>query len=249
MIFDNESKMPFYDGFQSDLDITRNFARDNLLEILKEPQIHMLLKENISEYWKKLLKWKLAQLEENSEYKYFRIKEIKDFIVNKGLLDEKDFFEYVSLKMDELIKKIEANEDNEKDLFWDGNKPKDENRCRDVFVNLFKDTKFYFINREQNIENNRVDFETYHKTKEWKIRTECKKDIHSKLFDAVKTQLIDQYLKNKFTQYGIYLVFYFGDRKKSINYIKDKIEEKIPIEWKDNIKVKIIDLRNLNNNK
>jgi len=242
-VFDDESKMPFYNGFQSNIDLTRSFVRDDLLNLLDENEMEQLLKKDISKYWQRLLKWKLAKKEETNKYKYFEIKELKNFIEHNGLLDERDFFEYVSLKMDELIQEIEANENNEKDFFRDGNEPKNENKCRDVFVNLFKDTKFYLIDREQNIENNRVDFEVAFKTKDWRVRVECKKDKHSELFKAVKTQLIDNYLKNKLTHFGIYLVFYFEDRKKSIDYIKEKIEENLPIEWKDKVKVKIIDLR------
>jgi len=243
IIFNDETKMPFHEGVQSDSDITISFVRDTLLQILKESEIQKLLNEDISKYWQNLLKWQLVKREEISEYKFFRIKELKDFIENKGLLDEKDFFEYVSLKIDELIKRIEANEDNEKDLFWDGNEPKNENKCRDAFVNLFENTNFYFINREEYIGNNRADFAVSSKINEWKVRIECKKDKHPELFNAVQPQLIDKYLKDKSTQYGIYLIFYFGDGKKSINYIKEKTEENIPIEWKYKIKIKIIDLR------
>ncbi len=242
-VFDDESKMPFYNGFQSNIDLTRSFVRDDLLNLLDENEMEQLLKKDISKYWQRLLKWKLAKKEETNKYKYFEIKELKNFIEHNGLLDERDFFEYVSLKMDELIKEIEANEDNEKNLFWNEDKSKNENDCRDIFVRNFKDTNFYVIDREKNIGDDRVDFTVSSKINEWKIRIECKKDKHPELFKAVKTQLIDKYLKNKSTYFGIYLVFYFEDRKKTISYIKEKIEEDIPIEWKDKIKVKIIDLR------
>jgi len=245
LVFNDETKMPFHEGVQSDIDITRSFVRNDLLQILKESEIQKLLNENISKYWKNLLKWQLAKKDANSEYKFFRIKELKNFIENNGLLDEKDFFEYVSLKIDELIKRIEANEDNEKNLFYNENKPRDENQCRDAFVNLFKDTNFYLVDREQNIENYRVDFEVLFKTRDWKVRVECKKDKHSELFKSIKTQLIENYLKNKLAHYGIYLIFYFGDRKKSIEYIKKEVEKNIPNEWKDKVKVKIINLRKI----
>jgi len=242
-IFDDESKMPFNSGWQSDLDITRSFVRDNILSILDNDEIEALLQENISEYWKNLLKWKLSQNESNNKYKIFKLKELKSFIESRGFLTERDFFRYISLKMDNLIEKIEANEDNQKDLFFDGENPKDENKCRDAFVNLLNKDFVYSIHREVYISNDRVDFEVNSKFNDWKVRVECKKDKHSEIFKAVKNQLIENYLENKLVNYGIYLVFYFGDRKKSIEYIKEKIIKNIPIEWKDKVEVKIIDLR------
>jgi len=242
-IFDDESKMPFNSGWQSDLDITRSFVRDSVLSILENDEIEVLLQEDISEYWKNLLKWKLSQNESNNKYKVFKLKELKNFIENKGFLTERDFFRYILLKMDNLIKKIEANEDNQKDLFFDGENPKDENKCRDAFVNLLNRNDEYLIIREEYIGNDRADFAINSKFDDWKIRVECKKDKHSELFTAVKNQLIASYLENKLVNYGIYLAFYFGDRKKSIEYIKEKIIKNIPIEWKDKVDVKIIDLR------
>ncbi len=246
--FDNESKMPFKDGVQSDLDITRSFVRDNILKILKDDEIEILLKKEISDYWKNLLKWKLAKNESYSEYKHFRLKELKNFIENRGFLNERDFFRYVILKIDSLIKKIEANENNQKDFFWNGNKTKIENECRDAFINLLDVGKENFLIREEEIGNNRADFTIFSKIKDWKVRIECKKDKHRELFKAVKTQLIDKYLKNKSTYFGIYLVFYFEEKKRnSIFYtkeeIKEEIEKQIPVEWEDKVKVKIIDLK------
>jgi len=242
LVFDDESKMPFKDGVQSDLDITRSFVRDNILDVLKDNEIEILLKKDISEYWKNRLKWKLAKNESYSEYKHFRLKELKNFIENRGFLSERDFFRYVILKMDSLIEKIEANENNQKDFFWNSDRSKNENECRDAFVNLLNVGEENFIIREEEIGNDRADFTIFSKIKDWKIRIECKKDKHRELFNAIRTQLIDKYLFQKLN-YGMYLVFYFGDRKKTISYIKDKIEKNIPIEWKDKVKVKIIDLR------
>ena len=243
LVFDDDSKMPFKDGVQNDLDITRSFVRDSILNMLENNEIEDLLKEDISEYWKNLLKWKLSKNESNNDYKMFKIRELKDFVEQRGFLTEKDFFRYISLKMNSLIERIEANENNQKDLFWDGDNPKNENKCRDAFVNLLNKEDKYLIIREEYIGNNRADFTINSKFNEWKIRVECKKDNHTELFNAIETQLIGQYLHKKLANYGIYLVFYFGERKKTIDYIKNKILENVPIEWKDNVKIKIIDLR------
>jgi len=241
LVFYDESKMPFFNGVQSDLDITRSFARDHILNLLKEEEIEVLLKNNISDYWTNRLKWKLSQIEENKNYKKFRIKELKEFIENKGLLNDKDFFEYVSLKMDNLIQEIEANEDNQIKMFWDLDKPKNENDCRDVFVNLFKNTDFYIVDREHHIGDNRVDFEIESKIHNWKLRVECKKDSNRELYTNIQTQLIGKYLEKKLVNFGIYLIFNFG--KKSKKYIKSEIERNLPPEWKNKIKIKILNLQ------
>ncbi len=245
LVFTDETKMPIKDGIQSNLDRTIFFVRNYLLNFANLKEIEKLLKEKkLSNYWEKLLKSRHIKLKSNSKYKNFIINELKNFIENKGLLDEKDFFEFVSIEIDNLIDRIESNETNEKNSFWDKDKHKSENKCRDAFCNLLTRPDFLTLTREPLIGNRKADIEVFHKTKNWKIRIECKLDKSNKLFTAIKTQLIEKYLKNKSTNYGIYLIFYFGDRKKSIEEILSKVNNNIPAKWKNRIKVKILNLSN-----
>ena len=117
--------------------------------------------------------------------------------------------------------------------------------CRDVLVNMWT-SDFYCVRREGFIGNNRTDIEVFHKLENWKVRIECKVDENQSLFKAVREQLIKKYLENKAANYGIYLVFYFGERKKSIDSLKSKIESNIPTNWKDKIKDKFINLSLVN---
>lgn len=74
------------------------------------------------------------------------------------------------------------------------------------------------------------------------MQCECKKDKNRPaVYSGVKTQLIDNYLSAE-VQYGIYLIFYFGDLKNK-NLMLKKIDKNIPQQYKNKIKVLCIDLR------
>lgn len=247
-IFDDSDKLEFVSGVQSDYQLTSTFVSTKLLNLLTKDELEELLDKNeISNFWKKEIRSEIYRRDSKEPSKKIDIdnlKDLKEFIKNRGILDEKDFFILIINEINNLKDRIEKNENNEKNFFFkNSNEHKKEEDCRDAFVNLLQDSTYGII-REQEIGNNRVDFECFDKVYEYKVRVECKNDGHGKLAEKVKTQLIEKYLKDKSTKYGIYLVFYFGDSKKSIEYLKEKIGEQIPNEWKDNVEVIIVDLRN-----
>ena len=61
------------------------------------------------------------------------------------------------------------------------------------------------------------------------------------LFKAIPEQLISKYLSSK-VQYGIYLVFYFGDKEKNRKNMIENIEKSVPSKYDNNIKIVVIDL-------
>ncbi len=244
-VFSDEKRLPLKSGFLSALDRTREFVRFNLLEMLDHNLLERLLEKDISDYWKRRIRSAIAEKKEGEEPERFQIKQLKAFIENNGILSEKDFFELVLLDLNDLKKRIEENENNEKKMFWKDEyqrKHKKEEVCRDALVNLWTSSP-YGKNREVNIADNRTDIEVFHKLKNWKVRIECKVDKNQDLFKAVKKQLIEKYLENRAANYGIYLVFYFGESKESIKDLESKIKKNIPSSWLDKVEVRFIDLR------
>jgi hypothetical protein len=55
--------------------------------------------------------------------------------------------------------------------------------------------------------------------------------------------LINKYLNNREANYGIYLVFYFGNRNESKDELEENLKQKIPPKWKNKVSVKLLDLR------
>ena len=65
---------------------------------------------------------------------------------------------------------------------------------------------------------------------------------------GVKEQLIEKYLNSK-VECGIYLVFYFGAKKSlDIEEFKQKLLSEVPAEYREKIKIIVIDLRILEKN-
>jgi hypothetical protein len=156
-------------------------------------------------------------------------------------MNEYQFFKKVEIELDELIKRIERNENNEKDLFWENKKHKNEEKCRDALVNLWKSNDNFI--RESLIENFRTDIEVVEKKRNWKVRIECKLDKNPKLLKSLNEQLINKYLNNREAKYGIYLVFYFGNKNESKEELEKKLKQQIPPKWKDKVSVKLLNLK------
>jgi hypothetical protein len=87
--FDSDEKMPLHDGFQSQYDHTASFVRRELIEILQVEELEKILRENISDYWEKIIKWKIA---DNPKKKMNidknEVKKLKKFIFSKGLINK-----------------------------------------------------------------------------------------------------------------------------------------------------------------
>jgi len=245
-IFNDGNKLRFVNGIQSNYQITASFVSTNLLKLLTRKEMEELLKKDISTYWKRVLNSEIYKKDSMEQNENQNILILKDFIKEKAFMNEYDFFNFIIDEINELKNRIEMNEDNEKNLFYDDGSHKQEEDCRDIFVNLLSKTSYVII-REEHIEKNRIDFACYDKLKDYKVRVECKNDGYAnsvkKLALRVYEQLIKKYLENKSTRYGVYLVFYFGDSNKSIEELDNEIKQKVPKNWKDNIEVVIIDLK------
>ena len=237
--FDSEDKMSYHDGFQSNLDLTINFVKYNLINFLSLSELKKINEESISEYWDKIIKKTIAEKSGESDFSIHEIRNLKDFVFESFPINEYQFFKKIEIELDDLIKQIERNENNEKHQFWNGNEHKKEEECRDTLINIWKPSDNF--SREAQIEKYKVDIEIIEKQHNWKVRIECKVDKNKKLLESLKEQLINKYLNNRETNYGIYLVFCFEN--KNINKLKEKLEKQIPSKWKEKVLVKLIDLK------
>lgn len=178
-------------------------------------------------------------------------REKKDY---KKILDEgrlpivsiQDFYEDICEKLQVLKVEIEDNRNRDLELFYRDKsleEKKTEDECRNAIVMRLNDRYGNDIEntREKQEGNNRVDINIRSKQNlEWEVQVECKRNDNPSIETAIENQLIYKYFSSK-VKYGIYLIFYFGDKKNKEKFL-NKVEESLPKEYKDNIKIICIDL-------
>jgi len=191
--------------------------------------------------WKNRLLNQIAIIKQQNadkNSKKFSIEKVKSFILKDDILDDNDFFQDIILKLQTIKDEIEANRNNEKKLFYNDNKkPKNEEYCRDVILQKLNDKYSTYIEstKEKHEADNRVDINIkYKKNLDYEVQIECKKDNNQDLDKGIQNQLIDKYL-HKNVKYGIYLIFYFGNKKD-----KTKMLQKLQIPKNYNNKIEII---------
>ncbi len=249
--FNTEESIKHNNGFQSSKDSCAEFLRNYAFILLNEDELIQLYKlhDKNDDIWKNRILHKLNEVQRNDIDKLdgtYNINSIKDFIFNNSILSNDDFFTEVYLRLINLKQKIEDDRNNDKLSFYntDTKKAKLEDECRDLIVQRLEDgTENYFvITREHYEANNRADINIKYKNNpSFEVQIECKKDIHPNLFKAIPEQLISKYLSSK-VQYGIYLVFYFGDKEKNRKNMIENIEKSVPSKYDNNIKIVVIDL-------
>lgn len=218
------------------------FLNSKALDFLNINSLIELLNKITSEnYWYSsiLHTINIKSQNEADAFDKYSVKNLKEFINKNEILNNKDFYEEIKLRFYEIKNRIEDNRDNETLLFFEKEKPKNENNCRDIVANKLKDIYIDIeVNREKLEGNNRTDINI--KDKNFEIQVECKKYNNKTLYTGVKHQLIDKYFTSKI-QNGIYLIFNFGDKNNNDKII-EKIKKNIPQEYKKNIEIIIINL-------
>jgi len=235
-------------GFQSSRAICASFLNHNALDLVNEKELEELLQLHYDDdIWRNKILHKLnefKQVSTDSEHSLYSIEKVKNFALSANIISYSDFFEDVTLKLDDIKNIIEANRNNEKNAFYNEDKTaKNEESCRDVIFQRLSDKYGYDweIIREKYEANNRVDLNIkYKSSKQFEIQVECKKDNNRQLFTGIKDQLIDKYF-SKDIQFGIYLIFYFGAKKDKKNMLTN-LQKLIEEDYKDKIKIICIDL-------
>lgn len=235
-------------------DLCVYFLKYEALKRINKKDLKILLNHFGDTIWKNKILYEINNDEaiENDEIDTYKIDEIKKMIIQNFTINSKMFFEETYLKLKELGKEIEANEDNEKSAFYNTieghNGPKKEEEIRDVIFNFLKrqyksDTLWI---REKYEANKRVDIHAkYHNNPNFHVQIECKKDSYKespkKVIDGIKTQLIDQYLKAE-NSFGIYLIFYFRESNYSkeewLNLLSNEVKAR---GYEERVKILIID--------
>lgn len=247
--FDTEASIEHVNGIQSQKNICASFLTNDVLKVLKLEECEELLKDHENDIWTNQIKHAIDEKKQakmdSQGYGHYPIEYIKDFLLKQTIVSAKDFFEDVCFKLKKLSTKIEGNRGNEKKRFYNANVPKDENECRDIIridlEHLYQAK--WSLTKEQHEADNRVDLNIKYKNNDrYEIQIECKKDKNQNLLSGIQEQLINQYLSSE-VQYGIYLVFYFGECKKTPEKLLSELKNKISNEHKDKIEIILIDLR------
>lgn len=247
--FDTEESIAHVNGLQSQKNKCGNFLTTQVLQVLNLEEYEELLKDHENDIWTNQIKHAIDEIKQakmdSQGYGHYPIEYIKDFLLKQSIVSAKDFFEDVCFKLKKLSTKIEGNRGNEKKRFYNANVPKDENECRDIIridlEHLYQAK--WSLTKEQHEADNRVDLNIKYKNNDrYEIQIECKKDKNQNLLSGIQEQLINQYLSSE-VQYGIYLIFYFGECKKTPEKLLTELKNKIPNEHKDKIEIILIDLR------
>ncbi|AQQ71237.1 putative NTPase (NACHT family) [Limihaloglobus sulfuriphilus] len=247
--FNTYRLIDFKGGIQTIRQQCATFLRQNSLNFLDLGELKELRKIHLeNDIWKPLILHQISKLEQNEadvNYDAYEIEKIKNFMLSDAILSKSDFFMEMRKRISNIKKSIEGNRNNEKEFFYssDGTS-KNEESCRDVLLNILnlKYEKDVIATKEKYEAVNRVDINLKYKAElNFEIQIECKKDKNKDLYKGVKDQLIDKYILNK-VEYGIYLVFYFGNRL-NFKLMNTLLKKKIPNEYTDKVFIEIIDLR------
>lgn len=244
-IFNDKKMLKFSSGVQTKYDQTVRFLNDRALTLSNIEELDGLLEkvEKESFWYNYILAEKNIQSQNKANnFNRLKVESLAKFINKNEILNNKDFFTEIYLRFKDIKLDIEDNRNNEKDLFYTGQKSKSENECRDIIVQKLQDRyKDIIVNREKSEANNRADINIRYKSKDFEVQVECKKNDNRGIYDGIENQLIDKYLSSN-VEYGIYLIFYFGDKKDIEKMIK-KIGDNISIKYKNNIKIIYINMQ------
>jgi len=250
LAFNTEESIESVNGIQSRKNTCADFLRNQVLKIFRLEECEELLKEHKNDIWTNQIKHAIDEKKQANMdaqgYGHYPIEYVKDFLLKQSIISEKDFFEDVCIRLNNLAIRIKASRDDQKDKFYNSKVSKDENSCRDILLNDLKllYEKEWLLTRESYEANNkRVDINIkYKNNNDYEVQIECKKDKNKDLLTGIETQLINQYFSSG-VQYGIYLVFYFGECKKTSEQTLKELEEKISEKYINNIKIILIDLQ------
>lgn len=243
--FNTEEAIKFESGFQSSKQQCASFLNRKSLESLDEKELLELQNIRLGEndIWTNRIAHAISQtVQKNADqtYKPYGMEKVKNFILSGDILSAKDFFADILEKIGLLKQEIEDNRNNDKVPF----KGRSENECRDLIMVRLMDKYGNDIEliREKFEGNNRTDINIkYRANLSFEVQIECKKDNNADIDNGIQNQLIGKYLSSG-VQYGIYLVFYFGQNTKKEEQLQKELEARIPPDYNDKIKVICIDL-------
>ncbi|MGE4286669.1 MAG: hypothetical protein AB7F23_08725 [Phycisphaerae bacterium] len=252
-VFNTPELIAFKSGFLSAKQKCASFLKDNSLSLLDLDTLRKLSERPEDDLWKPLILNEISKRDQNEadeSYKPHTIEKVKNFLLKGTVVNENDFWTEMCHRLKDIKDTIEANRDNDKNVFYDGGKPKHENTCRDIITHRLKDRYgnelSFNVIREKHEADNRADISIEYtpqpaQGQKFTVQVECKRDNNRDLINGIETQLINKYLSIE-APYGIYLVFLF-DSKNDEAQVENDIKEHISEENKNKVAVIIIDLR------
>lgn len=248
--FNTEESLESFNGIQSPKNMAASFLERSVLDLLELDELKSLKEKHTdsNDIWFYKITHKInekGQVEADNAHRQYTIKQIKSFILESKILSKEDFFTVICIRLEKLKTEIEDNRNNDKKAFYSqDNTPKDEENCRDEILRRLND-KYPDINliKEKYEGDNRADLHIkYKENPSYEIQIECKKDANTKIYNGIKVQLIDKYLSSE-VQFGIYLIFYFNEKKnKDKKIFLDKVYKSRPVGCENRIKIICIDL-------
>ena len=177
-------------------------------------------------------------------------------LTNKGPINARDLKALVLLVLEEIAIELQPSPLNMWKLFWDNNKPKVENDCRDVLAGKLKDKLSMFGNVDVAPEvassgGTRADLVISHGP--FAVPIEAKRTSHPYLWYGHSGQLQTYALSSSAKGQGIYVVFWFGDelavtsssggtKPDSPNALKAALEGLLPAELATTTSVFVLDV-------
>ena len=162
-------------------------------------------------------------------------------------------------RLNEIGKQIQTGNTDDWRQYWNEERgktcsPRHENFCRDAILSHLRPRLPQGVDAQregQYARDKRADIRV--SCQDFQVPVEIKKNSHSDLWRACRTQLIGQYTRDPATDgYGIYLVFWFGsDRTKrspsgrrpaNPQELRGHLEEALSEEERRKISVKVIDV-------
>ena len=192
----------------------------------------------------------------DAEFRHPTIEQVCQTLKDGTPANAGDLAALVMDRLDKIAGQISTNNANYWRPYWNEDPktqkptdPKHENSCRDALVH---DLRLFFPNAEpevQYVDNKRADirvaYENFH------VPVEVKKNSHSDLWSALRSQLIEQYTNRapETDGYGIYLVFWFGKeytqvppsgkRPGSAVELEERLKEEATLSPEENRKISV----------
>lgn len=176
----------------------------------------------------------------------------------RGPINAQDLKALVLLILEEVAAELQPSPHNLWRLFWDNNKPKVENDCRDVLAGKLRDKLGFFGSFEVSPEaassgGTRADLLVTHGP--ITVPVEAKRTNHTHLWYGHSGQLQTYTLANSTEGQGIYVIFWFGNalgvtpppagtKPEKPEALKAALEDLLPAELAATTSVLVLDVSN-----
>jgi hypothetical protein len=184
------------------------------------------------------------------------VKEVCHTLANLQPANAADLHALVVDQLNKLAKEIRHGNTNDYTQYWNGDKPRVENDCRDALLSDLKKllTPLNVIAEPErtHADHKRADIEVFFGST-LHIPIEIKRDSHKDVWKAIHDQLIAKYSREQGSDgYGVYLVFWFdpqnlhaagdgGNKLKTPLELQQRLTATIPRELQHKITVLVID--------